>query len=124
MKRDMDLCRKILLTVEKMHIDSPIVTLRIEGYDTSTIAYHCQILYDAGLLLSYKPVLGGDTVQYFFVGGLTWKGNDYLDKIRDKSIWENIKRTIKDRALPFTIDVVKEIATNLTDEKLGQLLHS
>lgn len=123
MKRDMDLCRKILLTIEKMHIDSPIVTLRIEGYDTSTIAYHCQILYDAGLLFSYKSVLGGDTVQYFFVGGLTWKGNDYLDKIRDKSIWENIKRTIKDGALPFTIDVVKEIATNLTNEKLGQLLH-
>lgn len=120
----MDLCRKILLTIEEMYIDSPIVTLRIEGYDTSTIAYHCQILHDAGLLFSYKPVIGGDTVQYFFVGGLTWEGNDYLDKIRDKSMWENIKRTIKYRALPFTIDVVKEIATNLTNEKLGQLLHS
>ena len=55
MKRDMDLVRKILLEIEEQYVSSSIIDLKIEGYDSETIAYHCKILYEAGYVSYYKP---------------------------------------------------------------------
>lgn len=54
MKRDMDLARKILLEIEKQYVSTAIYDLDIEGYDVATVAYHCKILYEAGLISNYK----------------------------------------------------------------------
>lgn len=54
MKRDMELCRKALLAIEDQYTDSSIVNLEVEGYDMATIAYHCGLLYDAGLIKGFN----------------------------------------------------------------------
>lgn len=42
---------------------------------------------------------------------LTWEGYEYLDKIRDDSIWKKVKDVAKDKGLPLAIDTVKQIAS-------------
>ena len=111
MRRDMDLVREILLGIEKQHISTAIFNLKIEGYDLPAVAYHCKIMHEAGLLSHYSAKYGNDTIYAFQVGGLTWEGNDYLDKIRDDSIWNKTKETITKKGLPLIFDTIKTIST-------------
>jgi len=110
MKRDMDLVRKILLEIEKLHISYDLLNLSIDDYDMYTVAYHCQIMYEHGFLSSYKPISVNGGISGFRVGGLTWEGNDFLEKIRDNSVWHKTKETIKEKGLPLLVDTIKEIA--------------
>ena len=56
MQRDMELIRKILFAIEEKYVDTALMShqLTIDGYDMKTIAYHCAILHDAGLVYDYK----------------------------------------------------------------------
>lgn len=111
MKRDMDLVRKILLKIEEEYISTAIYNLHIEGYDIATVAYHCKILHEAGLVSYYEPCYGDDRLYAFGVGDLTWEGNDYLDKIRDDSFWRKTKDAITQKGLPLIFDTIKTVST-------------
>jgi len=113
MKRDMDLCRKILFSIEKEHVDTVICNITIEGYSMAEVAYHCQILHDAGLIFNYDALFADDEIDGFTVGGLTWNGCEYLDKIREDTVWNKTKEVIKKKGLPMVLDVIKEIATTI-----------
>lgn len=111
MKRDMDLVREILLEIEKLYVSTAIYNLKIDGYNTETIAYHCKILHEAGLISNYKAQYADNTIYSFGVGSLTWEGNDYLDKVRDNSIWRKTKDVITKKGLPLVFDTIKTIST-------------
>ena len=111
MKRDMDLVRLILLEIESQYKSTARYDLQIEGYDAETIAYHCKILHDAGLISAYKAQYADNRLYSFGVGALTWDGNDYLDKVRDNSIWIKTKDTITKKGLPIIFDTIKTIST-------------
>lgn len=113
MKRDMDLVRLILLKVEDEYVSTPIFNLCIEGYDLETIAYHCKIMYEAGLLSSFSVQYGDNKVWGLRVGALTWSGNDYLEKIRNDSIWEKTKNEIVSKGLPMVLETIKTISTSI-----------
>lgn len=84
MQRDMDLIRKILFAIEEKYVDTwlPGSDVQIDGYDMKTIAYHCALLHDAGLIYDYKTQYAGDGLYFFGVGRLTWEGHELLDKSR------------------------------------------
>ncbi len=110
MKRDMELIRLILLEIEKAPDASSIADLPVDGYTTSVVAYHCKLLYEAGFVSDYDDLFAEGELCDFSVGGLTWEGYDYLDCIRDDSLWGKTKDTIKDKGLPLMIDTIKTIA--------------
>lgn len=116
MQRDMELIRKILFTIEEKYVDTWLSSdkIQIDGYDMKTIAYHCAILYDAGLIYDYKGHYSSNELQFFGVGRLTWEGHELLDKIKSDTVWNKTKSTIKDKGIPFVLDAVKEIATAIT----------
>ena len=116
MERNMDLCRKILLEIEKQYNGATIFNLQIDGFNQYTIAYHCELLNDAGLIKNYKPLYADDGhIQAFGVSGLTWEGHDFIDKIREDSFWNKIESSIKENALPCTLAIIK-IAVNTAVE--------
>lgn len=113
MKRDMDLVRKILLEIEEKYVSTAIYGLEVEGYDTAAVAYHCKILHDAGLISDYNANYGDDEIDYFSVGSLTWDGHDYLDKVRDDTLWAKTKDTIVQKGLPLILDTIKTVSSAL-----------
>jgi hypothetical protein len=115
MERNMDLCRKILLEIEKQYTGTAIYNLQIDGSNKNTIAYHCGLLMDAGLIKNYKPLYADGHIQAFGVSGLTWEGHDFIDKIREDSFWDKIKSSIKENALPYTLAIIR-IAVNAAVE--------
>ncbi len=116
MKRDMELIRKILLTVEEKYVDTWLHSneIEIDGYDMKTIGYHCAVLHDAGLLYDYKGQYGDGELLQFGVGRLTWDGHEFLEKIKSDTVWNKTKETITTKGIPFVLDAVKEIATSIT----------
>lgn len=110
MKRDMDLVRLILLKIEEEYVSTAILDLKVDNYDTETVAFHCQLLNEAGYIKSYKPIYGGNKLCFFNVGALTWDGYEFLDKIRDDSTWGKTKKVIKEKGLPLVIDTIKTIS--------------
>lgn len=123
MKRDMDLCRLILFKIEDEYKSTALSNLQIDGYDIEIIAYHCDLLFEAGLIKSYKPTYASDKIYFFSVGALTWEGHDFLDKIRENTMWNRTKNRIKENALPMTLEVIKTIATSLINDQISGYLN-
>ena len=120
MKRDMDLCRLILFKIEDEYRSTALSNLQIDGYDTETIAYHCDLLFEAGLIKNYKSEYASNRIYRFSVGALTWEGHDFLDKIRENTMWNKIKNSIKENALPLTLEVIKSVATSFINDRLNK----
>lgn len=110
----MELIRKILLAIEEQYIDVALFDITVEDYNLTTIAYHCKILHDAGLISEYEAQYGDDHLLFFGVGSLTWEGHEFLDSIRDNTVWTKTKEVMKDKGLPFVLDTVKQIASAIT----------
>ncbi|KXL53691.1 hypothetical protein CLNEO_09170 [Anaerotignum neopropionicum] len=117
MKRDMDLIRKILFKIEEEFPAGQLLLhcINIEGYDMETVADHCQLMYESGLINDYRPTRGGKgaSVLFYSIGNLTNEGYDLLDKIREDTIWNNTKTTITEKGLPLVIDVIKDVSSTI-----------
>ena len=47
----------------------------------------------------------------FDVGSLAWKGHDFLDKIREDTVWKKTKQVIAQKGLPMILGVIKDVST-------------
>jgi len=114
MKRDMELIRKILMVIEEQYVSHPIPNLVIEGYDRENIAYHCNLLHDAGIIDDFEQNLDlSGRIVLYHVGSLTWEGHEFLDKIRDDKIWSKTREVMISKGIPFIFDAVKEVASSI-----------
>ena len=52
-------------------------------------------------------------VSTFIVGELTWEGHDFLEKIRQDTVWNKTKEVITQKGLPMILDVVKEVSATV-----------
>ena len=119
----MELIRKILFALEEQYKpgDGLIFGLSIDGYDLKTIAEHCDLLCQQGLITEYKPIRGDDTVLAFQVGNLSSAGYDYLELIRNDDIWNKTKDEVDKKKLRKTIDTLAKIAGIFTGNLIKEL---
>ena len=103
MKRDMELVRKILFKIEETVDNVAKFNIEIESYTMEQVAYHCSILYEGGYISNYKAQYADGGIYSFSVGRLTWEGHEFLDKIREDTIWNKTKETIKTKGLPLCL---------------------
>jgi len=122
MKRDMELVRIILLAIADSN--EPIEASRIanEKYSANLVGYHFQILNEAGLIVASVSAAGNNPYYFASASRLTWEGNDYLDAIRDESIWRRIKSAVAKATGTTTFDVVKTLASSLSLEAIKSVL--
>lgn len=110
MTRDMELLRKILIALEIKTGQGPYIN--IDGYNIESVGYHCAMMYEYGLIQSFKAQPADNNPYYiFFVNGLTWEGHDFLDKIRDDGTWQKTVKTIAEKGLDMSIKTIGTIAT-------------
>ncbi|MCM1102514.1 MAG: DUF2513 domain-containing protein [Clostridium sp.] len=77
------------------------------------VAYHCSILHEGGYIHACNVQYSGNKVYLFSVGRLTWEGHEFLDKIREDTIWKKTKETISKKGLPFVFDIVKSVSIEI-----------
>jgi hypothetical protein len=89
MKRDMELCRELLLKVEELPFDGRFHDVAVEGRSDEEITYHIMLLDEAGLIeaedlstlssICWKPKR------------LTYSGHEFLDGARSDTVWQKAK---------------------------------
>ena len=119
MKRDMELVRKILLKIEDEYQFENVENMPIDGYSFEVVCYHCEIMYDIGLLKYFEihNYISGES--NYDVGGLSWEGQDYLEQIRNDEIWEKTMKEIEDKKLPKDLNTIASVAGNFIGGIIG-----
>ncbi|PKI04907.1 hypothetical protein CXF78_09940 (plasmid) [Shewanella sp. 11B5] len=113
MKRNWDVVREILFTLEDL---KPTEALSLNGFDESRhydISYHVKMLGDAGLLVVEFFHELSEQPSNFYATELTWAGHEFLDSVREKNTWDKVKALIKEKGGVMTFDVIKTTATTV-----------
>ena len=110
MKRDMDLVRQILIETEKAEGPLQGEHFADKEHGISQVAYHIEMMEHHGLLEANLRIDKFYNVYKCEIVALTWDGCDYLDAIRDQSIWAKTKQVVKEAVGSTTLDVIKETA--------------
>lgn len=99
MKLDYECVRNILLTVESLEYDQMLTNVNytqfslLKDYSYENFCYTVERLKEAGFFPedNIVEVIRGVLIR---IDALTWEGHQYLDCIRDKSIWEQAKKKV------------------------------
>ncbi|HHF7010411.1 DUF2513 domain-containing protein [Streptococcus mutans] len=123
MKFEPEVARDILLDVEELHQYPDPFTFstsekfnRAKKYDIDTIAYHCNLLKEAGFL-NYDPIYGNNELQMVFINGITYDGHQFLDSIRSPKVWRETK-TRAEKLGVFTINIISDIASSVISDMI------
>ena len=119
MKRNMELIRWLLLRSE----GDEEAAKACEAFTVEERAYHVQLLIDAGLV---EGVVRRDEVgnpNGAIVSRLTWAGHDFLQSVRDDTIWKKAKDQVFKPGASWTFDLLKEWAKQEVKQRLGLPLH-
>lgn len=117
MKLDVDCVRAVLFELEKLPFNSETNILRmhnsIPGFSQDEIEYACLKLHEADFVeLSTVHTLGNCVPRVCSITGLTFKGHEFLEQIREPSRWEKVKEVAKNvgsYSLPILSDIAKEL---------------
>ena len=121
MQRDPDLIRDLLLGIEAdpkfngQTVLSPSHVFSISDRSPEEIAYHLGMLIEDGYVNGKRTNQPG----IYVVFGLTMKGHDCLDSIRDSVIWEKTKDGAE-KAGGFTLALLGELAKGFIKTKIKE----
>ncbi len=116
MKRDMDLIRDILLKIEDEGPNPSGIKMKIEGYPDDDIQNHLGLLVGKGLVKAID-VSSHDGIGWIPTE-LTWEGYDFIEKAKDKGIWEKAKIVLKEKGIPFSFELMKTILVQIALNQL------
>lgn len=64
---------------------------------------------DKGFVEDYTPYFRSQ----YSVGQLTWEGHDFLDKVREGTVWNRIKEAVAQKGATLTFEIIKSVAPSI-----------
>lgn len=125
MKRDLDLIRKIMLTLEdKMEYGKNFKSatlfeiMREESLTIEKLSYHVGLLVEGGLIKAkeYKYQSGEPTD--YLINTITSQGHDFIDTIRQNTTWNQIKEKAHEIG-GFSISLLIDIGKEYLKKQIG-----
>lgn len=122
MRRDDDLIRQLMLDLETAREGVGDAHL-VPGYTRDQVAYHLALILASGLAEGppTKYSLGGDvsvpSLVYAF--RLTPAGHDFIDTLRDATIWKKVKESSVKVGGSLTLELLKQLGTAIMKAQLG-----
>ncbi|MEO0519408.1 MAG: DUF2513 domain-containing protein [Cyanobacteria bacterium P01_A01_bin.116] len=124
MKRDLDLVRDILIEIESWSANIQLKGVEIKGYSHDDVTYNAMLLYDAGYIDAViSKTMAGDSI---YPKSLTWKGCEFLDEARDKTVWKKAKSVAEEAgASSLTIfrTILSKVAASRVDDVLSGFIN-
>lgn len=122
MKRDLELVRNILLAIEDMSANT---TLAIPGLarlkcTPEEFYYHVKLLMQAGFVDGHD--MSSLSSEAYYPTGLTWDGAEFLDNIRDDTVWNKTKQQAGEKLTSVSMAVISELARAVIKAALGMPL--
>lgn len=92
MKRDMDLVRQILLKIETSDDElglNDLIEPKATNQDVVALAYNLGLIVDEGFVTGVEAHTLVE--KNWFSLQLTWRGHEFLDTLRDPTVWSKTK---------------------------------
>jgi hypothetical protein len=105
MKRDMNLIRLLLLRSE----GDQVAKEKCDKFPNEERAFHVQLMIDAGLVDGVVDINVNGKIVSAVVWRLTWDGYEFLESIRDESIWNKVKSKVIKPGASWTFTILKEL---------------
>jgi len=137
MKLNPDCVRDVLLSVEKLHqieqlengsvIVEPVhwgaICADLPKYSRSDVFYTLKTLGDGGLIEIDIQYADGGMVWYCDVSGLTFKGHEFIQQVKDDNCWAKIKRGL-DAVRNYSLDAMSAVAKGITSASIEAFIAS
>ncbi|MEQ8849368.1 DUF2513 domain-containing protein [Botrimarina sp.] len=106
MKRDLDLCRRLLADIEGHGPDCAVTALRpgVTGEAEETVRYHVRLLIDAGLVKEVDRATGGVPCVR-----LTNAGHELLELAHSEARWREAKWVVGQSTGGQSLAVVRQV---------------
>ena len=124
MKRDWDVIRAILVSLEELPDRRPLNPGEIKIASIDEVSYNMNLLVDRRFIegQAQSTVGMGYGPPLVTAWALTWSGHELLDSIRQESTWSHVKETAISKGLDLTFDVVVGLARAYISSKTGMSL--
>ena len=127
MKRDLELIRKLLLffenreevTVMNYNKINNEEELRIDDYNGGLIVDHITLLYEAGYLDGEPEKTKTGRIIAVHPYRLTWDGHEFLEAMRNESIFRKAVSITKEKSLNLPLEIFKSLAQKLITNELN-----
>lgn len=97
MKRDMDLIRKILRSIDANEDEGAISGMQIEGYSHEEIAFHVMLLDEAGIIRANIECDEGSKIpEGYAIYAISREGYAFLDAFSNERLWKKAQSMIGD----------------------------
>ena len=114
----MDLIRRIAFVIEESDgIDSTAIT--IDGFNADQIAYHCELMNEAGLFTAIDTTCMSSPYSEFHINRLTTVGHDFVDAARNDTLWKKAMATVKSQVGGVTIELMIQYLKAQAMSRLG-----
>ena len=113
LKRNLDLLRLLLLEIENIDdisFDSRRLTHLSEPI---TVYYHIHLLYEVGFIEALPYSSNTCPIPMYRILWITNAGHDYIDSIRNNTVWSKTKSLLSSSGTNFALHVVQDIATKV-----------
>ena len=125
MKRNWDMIRDILTRLEEYNNDQGCLNLANFPEDRHIeVSYNMELLLEASLVKGEMLEEFGSDPEDFFVTRLTWQGHEFLDAIRNDTIWQKTKKSFLNKGVSMTFDLVKSVAVDFASAFLKTTISS
>ncbi|MFM4928560.1 DUF2513 domain-containing protein [Aeromonas veronii] len=131
MKRDWDTVRLILTKLEELP-DSLSTLELLDFYDDergnpdgdfydldNRISYHMALLIEDGLVVGTMDGHVSINARNFKAVRLTSAGHDFLDTIRNDTVWNKTKETFVSKGFDMSYETIKQVAIATLTSMLG-----
>lgn len=128
MKLSLDCVRDVMLYVENDLADFmscstiPEMMESLEKYDEQTLAYTCAKLIEAGYLSGVFELSDLGEKYICEVHSITFSGHEYLDKIRDTTIFEKARRIASENSGSISLSMFGKLCEKILDILLNKYL--
>ena len=118
MKRDLVLCRTLLLAVEAWERPFAVPLDHLEA-DAEVVAYHAEKLMEAGYLIG--AVLADETRLQVRVDRLTSAGHDLVELLRNAAAFRYAMDTLGDKVQVHTFALLEQVLNGYAGFRLSGL---
>lgn len=115
MRRDWGLVRQILLFVEQMESHE---VGSAEFLKSKEAGYQIELLGEAGFAAIESAQFLSSSRQCLTIR-LTWEGQEFLELIKPDWLWCEICQEAERKELPFSLEMIRQIAERLAQERLA-----
>ncbi len=105
-KRNMDLIRDILLFAEAQSKSWFASNIQIGDGPAEETIYNVGLCFDAGFFHGEdNATIGGAGGPDWLITRMTYAGHEFLDSIRNDTVWSKVKTRAKEQGVDLTVDL-------------------